>query len=523
MIVKITRGTDLPGLVRYLFGPGRANEHRDQRAVGLASSLRATPVGEKLDADQVVALGQRMDAMRVKFGVPAQGALRRAKVDQTTGDATGQLTGLVAEHERGPGHVWHMSLSIPVDDRQLSDAEWGAITRGAMDAMGFSEVGGKAPVRWVAVRHGVSVNGHNHVHIAATIVRDDGTKATVFRDYKKMSAYAAQVEREYGLVVVGGRTTRGGPGLTRAEIEQAERDGRPEAVHTTLARLVREARTTSADEGEFVRRLRLSGVAIRPRWGAGGSREGTEAVVGYSVGLGGDGETVWFGGGRLGSDLSLPQLRQFWEASPAETAAATEVWRSRGHRGREVNAVSSAEWRRASRVLDKTYEALLDLPVDSPQWPVVARELSGLYAAWSRRLEGRHPGPLARAADVLAQAGQVAPTDTALARSAVRGYRGAAMVVSQAFLGTDDRGTGWAMLLVALGRHLHLMAGIQAAQGQHRLSSQLAAAADELERPGHRWDRQAVRGRPFRDHDRPPTLPPSRAPIGRETGGDRGR
>ena len=523
MIVKITRGTDLPRLVRYLFGPGRANEHRDQHAVGLARSLGATPVDEKLDTAQVAALGQRMDAMRVRFGVPAQGALRRTKINQVSGDGTGQLSGLVEEHQRGPGHVWHMSLSIPVGDRQLSDEEWGAISRGAMDRMGFSEAGGKAPVRWVAVRHGVSVNGHDHVHIAATIVRDDGTKATVFRDYKKMSAYAAEVEREYGLVVVGGRTTRGAPGLTRAEIEGARRDGRPEAVRTTLARLVREARTASADEGEFVRRLRLSGVAVRPRWGAGGSAEGTETVVGYSVALGGKGETVWYGGGRLGADLSLPQLRQFWEASPAETAAATEVWRSRGHWGREINPVPSTEWRRMSGVLDKAYGALSDLPADSPRWPVVARELSGLYAAWSRRLEGGRPGPLARAADLLAQAGQVAPTDTPAPRSAVRGYRGAAMVVSQAHIGPNDRGTGWAMLLVALGRHLHLMAQIETARGQERLSAQLGAAATELERPGHPWVRRAGRERPVLDHDRPPALPPSRVLRGRETGRDRGR
>ncbi len=143
MIVKITRGTDLPRLVRYLFGPGRANEHRDQHAVGLARSLRATPVGEELDTAQVAALGQRMDAMRVKFKVPAQGALRRAKVNQVTGDGPGQLSGLVEEYERGPGHVWHMSLSIPVDDRKLSDAEWGAIARGAMDRMGSPRRAGR--------------------------------------------------------------------------------------------------------------------------------------------------------------------------------------------------------------------------------------------------------------------------------------------------------------------------------------------------------------------------------------------
>jgi hypothetical protein len=176
-----------------------------------------------------------------------------------------------------------------------------------------------------------------------------------------------------------------------------------------------------------------------------------------------------------------------------------------------------------SRVLDKAYEALRDLPADSSQWPVVARELSGLYAAWSRRLEGSRPGPLAGAADLLAQAGQVAPTDTPPPRSAALGYRGAAMVVIQASLAPDDRGTGWAMLLVALNRHLHLMALIQAARGQQRLSSKLAATASRLEATGSRLDRRMRRGRPNAVQDRPPGALLSRMHTGREKGVDIGR
>ena len=127
-------------------------------------------MGEELDTAQVAALGQRMDAMRVKFMVPAQGALRRAKVDQVAGDDPGQLSGIVEGRARPGPRLAHVALD-PVGDRQLSDAEWGAITQGAMDRMGFTEAAGKAPVRWVAVRHGVSEGGHEHVRIAATIVR----------------------------------------------------------------------------------------------------------------------------------------------------------------------------------------------------------------------------------------------------------------------------------------------------------------------------------------------------------------
>ena len=51
--------------------------------------------------------------------------------------------------------------------------------------MGFTEASGKAPCRWVAVRHGLSKNGNDHVHIAVSLVREDGTKAMTHNDYKR--------------------------------------------------------------------------------------------------------------------------------------------------------------------------------------------------------------------------------------------------------------------------------------------------------------------------------------------------
>jgi len=480
VIAKITRGTDLPRLVRYLFGPGKANEHTDQRAVALAATLAATPVGESLTTDQVVELGHQMDAVRIRYRISAKGTPHKVTVGAGARRDPGQLPGSVEEHRMGPGHVWHLSLTTPVGDRQMSDEEWARIAEAAMEHMGFTEASGKAPVRWVAVRHGLSAKGNDHVHIAATIIRDDGSKATVFRDYKKMSALAKEVEHEYGLVVVGGRTTRGAPGLTRGEIERARRENRPE-LRTTLARLVREARTASANEAEFVRHLRASGALVRPRWGGSRSEDDPETVVGYSVALGEKGETVWFGGGRLGADLSLPELRRFFEATPAETSAAVTVWRSTGRPGHETRVVSPDEWRRVARALDNAYETLSALSAHSPEWPVAARELSGLYAAWSRQIEGSRPGPLAHAADLLAQAGQAAPEETLAPRSAVRGYRGAAMVVSQGHLGPKDRGTGWGMLLSALHRHLQLVSEIEAVRGELRLSEQLSKSAQVLE------------------------------------------
>ena len=66
-------------------------------------------------------------------------------------------------------------------------------------------------------------------------------------------------------------------------------------------------------------------MSLRPRF----AQDETERVVGYSVGLEGrTGKTIWFGGGSLDRDLSLSRLREFWEVSPAETAAAVRYWAS---------------------------------------------------------------------------------------------------------------------------------------------------------------------------------------------------
>ena len=121
MIAKISRGTNIVRLVRYLFGPGRYNEHTNQRVIAAADSLGA-PCGVALSWDQVGDLGRRCDAPHADFAV-----------------------------EVAKGHVWHLSLSNHRDDRALRDEEWAEVARRAMDAMGFTGGAGSAPCRWVAV------------------------------------------------------------------------------------------------------------------------------------------------------------------------------------------------------------------------------------------------------------------------------------------------------------------------------------------------------------------------------------
>ena len=59
---------------------------------------------------------------------------------------------------------------------------------------------------------------------------------------------------------------------------------------------------------------------------------GRDAVVGYSVRLpGGDagpGRTVWYGGGKLARDLTLPALRRGWSEGAGERERAVGEWSS---------------------------------------------------------------------------------------------------------------------------------------------------------------------------------------------------
>ena len=51
MITKITRGDDMGGLVNYLTGPGRSNEHADPQVVGSSQGVDV-PLGQELSIDE---------------------------------------------------------------------------------------------------------------------------------------------------------------------------------------------------------------------------------------------------------------------------------------------------------------------------------------------------------------------------------------------------------------------------------------------------------------------------------------
>ena len=418
MMPNVVRGDRMAGLLTYLTGPGRANEHTEPHLVAGDEAMMAWHDDDELGRDSALAIARHLDRPRTAYDVDVKG-----------------------------GHVWHCSLSLRADEGALTDEQWGAIARDFITAMEFDDnEGTKAPCRWVAVRHGVSKNGNDHIHIAVNLVREDGTKASTHHDFRRAQTAARALEARYGLEelesVRAERSTRGyNPAEREAQarararakyertrtkqgtempawehLEGADRQARIASELRTdqprylLALKVRGCATAAQDEAEFVRRLRREGLIVRPRFADGR----TDVITGFSVAERPEaGERpIWYGGGQLGRDLALPRLRDGWPDTPSGASEAAAEWNAakRGRRvvapGRETAEPDPELWDRRNEELRALVDRLRGVDVDDRDtWATVARQTAGALAAWSNATE-ETPGDLAAAADALSRSAQ---------------------------------------------------------------------------------------------------------------------
>lgn len=320
MIPNIVTGGDTGGLMRYLVGPGRANEHENPHVIaGSRDIVRKWGDWETISVSQASEIATRLDAYMHETGTFPTGKTRRFN------PATGQVewTG-----EIEATHVWHCSLSLSPEEAALGDEVWGRIASDFMDEMGFTGSDGKAPCRWVAIHHGSAKNGGDHIHIAATIVREDGTKWSPWYDQRRAQKACNVLEHRYGLLVVESREHgRGSRCDSAAAQNAAKRAGASRTDRAVLEERLRAAATASASEADFVRQARRLGVRLHPRFAHGR----TDIVVGYSAALRTENgqQTRWWGGGRIARDLTLTQLRTRWEDTPTSALEAVEAWK--GH------------------------------------------------------------------------------------------------------------------------------------------------------------------------------------------------
>jgi hypothetical protein len=207
--------------------------------------------------------------------------------------------------------VWQCSLRSAPGDRDLSDEEWANIAEELMHQTGFAPRGDLSGCRWIAVCH-----ADDHIHVVATLARDDGRNPNIKGDYRKVRQACRIVEERYGLEATAPADRTAAPRPTRAETEQARRKGWVVPPRITLRREVAAAAAGAGSQEEFFARLEEAGVLVRLRWG----RAPVE-VTGYSVALPGhtnrDGEPIWFAGRRLAPDLTMPKLQHRWNGDPA--------------------------------------------------------------------------------------------------------------------------------------------------------------------------------------------------------------
>ena len=370
MIPNIVTGGDTGGLMRYLVGPGRANEHENPHVIaGSRDIMRKWGDWETISVSQADELATRLDAYMHETGTFPTGKARRFN------PATGQVEW---NGEIEATHVWHCSLSLSPEEAALGDEVWGRIASDFMDEMGFTGTDGKAPCRWVAIHHGSAKNGGDHIHIAATIVREDGTKWSPWYDQRRAQKACNTLEHRYGLLVVESREhARGSRCDSAAAQNAAKRAGASRTDRAILEERLRAAATASASEADFVRRARRLGVRLHPRF----ARGRTDIVVGYSAALRTeDGQqTRWWGGGRIARDLTLTQLRTRWQDTPSSALEAVEAWK--GHYPKKAS-YDGPLWEDRIRALESFRTHLEQLsPTDRVGLANAAADIAGLLHA----------------------------------------------------------------------------------------------------------------------------------------------
>ncbi|WP_329151269.1 relaxase/mobilization nuclease domain-containing protein (plasmid) [Streptomyces niveus] len=431
MIVKRARdGSRTTGLLYYLYGPGKVNEHTNPHMV--AAWDAGVPDPGRTQGASIVLLGALLDAP------------------------------VAALESKPPArHVYHVPVRLDPGDRKLTDAEWADIAREVMAATDVAPTGDPMGARWVAIRH-----ADDHIHIVATLARQDGLKVPLSQDKKKMQAVARELEARYGLrrLTSGDRTASLWP--TAAEMGKAERLEREETPRQNLQRAVREAAATARSDDDFFGAIRRVGIRLNIRTAPDG------AITGYSVALPGDrtgaGRAVWFSGSRLAPDLSLPRVRERWTGVPASTQSARVM----------APASKGVAWQAAAEHVHQAAAILGTSGDQAAAGEMVA--LSDFLTTYAAQAPAEVRQELRDAARSFERAGR-APTSRQMSSTANGHLRMASqLVVMSASLGLNG-GEGAAAITILMAVAL----AVVAAQHRHQAARHLAQEQAAAQAGGH--------------------------------------
>ncbi|MFF2849746.1 relaxase/mobilization nuclease domain-containing protein [Streptomyces sp. NPDC058001] len=307
-------GADTRGLLAYLYGPGRHDEHFDPHIVAGFAMLGMPDPGRNPEAT--------LTQLARHLNEPVH--LRNSEFGKKVTD-----------------HVWHCPVRAAPEDRHLADAEWADIAQRIVEAAGIAPPGDDLACRWIAVRH-----ADDHIHILGTTVREDGRRPKLHDSGIRVGDACRQIETDYGLrqLKKGDRTAGRRP--TQAEMHKAERLGWEQTSRDWLQDRIRAAIPHAGSAEELLAYLEADGIAIKPRRGPSGD------LLGYAVGRPGDlnkdGEQIFHPGGRIAPDLTLPKLK-----ARLETAVPQEHPTARRER-------PTTPWHQATGALDTLHSDMAD-------------------------------------------------------------------------------------------------------------------------------------------------------------------
>nr|WP_203724993.1 relaxase/mobilization nuclease domain-containing protein [Streptomyces sp. SID13588] len=290
-----------------MFGPGEHNEHTDQHLVASWNNFAPDP-GPQPDPATEAKLAAQLD-LPVNALPPGQ---------------------------RPTETNWHCSVRTAPTDRLLTDDEWADIARRVVAAAGIAPDGDTKACRWIAVRH-----APDHIHIAATLVRQDGRVARRDFDRKAVQAACRTIEADYGLRQLNRGDGTAPKRATSPEHFKAERLGRTRPARDELREAVRQAKAAARDEAQFFALLEGTGMKVKPRQAPSGD------ITGYSVAHPSDtnaaGEPIYYSGSKLSPDLSLPEIRKHLAAQDQPAAPTANPWHAAADAARHTLAVLDSD------------------------------------------------------------------------------------------------------------------------------------------------------------------------------------
>lgn len=274
-----SRGKDAAGLARYLYGPGKKNEHTDQHMVAGSASLRDEWAGF-LSQGEATQLGRLVEAAwRAQYaedlvlaGASSGGGVSRENLRSDAPTAPGQE------------HVYHVTFSLHPDDEPLTDEQWETVAGEYVSEMGFTAGDEGRGAQWIAVRHGVSDGGNDHIHVVVNMVRQDGRKVDLDDDFARTQSARRVIEARHEFLRKShdtyrqpGQAPERGASLPaysmrehRDTQERARRDGEPVVNalpdRVRLQRIVRAAAETSATEAQFIQEIAEQAEIVVARW-----------------------------------------------------------------------------------------------------------------------------------------------------------------------------------------------------------------------------------------------------------------